>query len=84
MRMNCDVSIDYKPFLGDEVDSTFLSQDCYIRVAEYCFPMLQPVAILSAQKPTFPHCSRNIFSHALTKGFRFEIEAVALQSPIIC
>ena len=43
MRMNCDVSIDYKPFLGVEVDSTFLSQDCYIRVAEYCFTMLQPV-----------------------------------------
>lgn len=62
MRMNCDVSIDYKPFLGDEVDSTFLSQDCYIRVAEYCFPMLQPVVFWALKNQLFP-IAVETFSH---------------------
>lgn len=62
MRMNCDVSIDYKPFLGVEVDSTFLSQDCYIRVTEYCFPMLQPVAFWALKNQLFP-IAVETFSH---------------------
>ena len=62
MRMNCDVSIDYKPFLGVEVDSTFLSQDCYIRVAEYCFPMLQPVVFWALKNQLIP-IAVETFSH---------------------